>query len=184
MLLNKLNEQDYSGFEGSHLSVHLPIEEGLVNAILDELITNSEGMKDFHAIAFSDLNEDEFIVSINHKKINKTIRCLLHQVSYNKHSEPVLIIEFLEGIRFYEKLALKSATTFQKSWKWIKSKFHDDKEGHKTSGAAIDISSSSVTINFADILRKQDLDYLNPLITWEDFSARENKLIIDLSIKT
>ncbi len=183
MLLEKLQEQNYNGVKGARLSVYLPVQEGLLNSILNELITNSDGMKDFQSLTFSDLNDNEFIVAINHKKINKTIRCLVHPVSNNKYSEPVLTVEFLEGIRFYEKIALKSAITFQKSWKWFKSKFSDGKEGHKSAGSAIDISSSSITINFADLLRQQGLEYLNPLITWEEFSTRENKLIIDLSIK-
>lgn len=183
LLLDKLQEQNYTGVQDSRLAFHLPIQEGLLNAIFNEVVTTSDGMKDFQSIVFSDLNEDEFLVTIDHKKLKKTIRCLLHPVSYNKHSDPVLIIELLDGIRFYEKIALKSATTFQKSWKWFKSKFRDDKEGHKISGSAIDISSSSITVKIADLLRQQGLEYLNPLITWEEFSTRENKLIIDLSIK-
>lgn len=182
-MFNMLQEQNFEALKGSRLSVHLPIQEELLNFTLAELIATSEGMKDFEEIVFSDLNDDEFVVSIKHKKLDKTIRCLIHHITYNKLSEPLLNIEFLEGIRFYEKIALKSATTFKKGWSWFKSQFTDSSEENKPSPPAVDISSSSVTINFANLLRQQGLGYLVPLVNWEKISTQENKLIIDLSLK-
>lgn len=183
ILHEKLLKKDYSGIKGSTVSFHIPIQESLLNAILASLISNSEGMKDFNEIHFSDLNEEEFVVMADHKKLKKTIRCQLHNISYNQYSEPLLIIEFMEGIRFYEKIALKSASSFRKGIKWFKSQFQDEEEEIKKSKSAFDISSSHLTINFAELLRQQDLDYLNPFIIWKEFSARDNKLIIDFSIK-
>lgn len=183
-LLQKLQRKDHSGIKGGKVSFHIPIQESLLNVILAASISSSEGLKDFRSIHFSDLNDEEFVVRVDHRKINKTIRCQLHNISYNKDAEPLLRIEFVEGIRFYEKIALLSATTFQKGMKWFKSQFQDEEEENKKSKSAVDISTSLLTINLAQLLRQQDLDYLNPLITWKEVSARENTLIIDFNINT
>jgi hypothetical protein len=183
VVLQKLKKHDNEGIKGSRLSVHLPVEQNLLNFILRTLISTSDKLNDFESIVFSELDNDEFVVDVNHKKLEKTIRCKLHEIFYTENSDAILIIEFLEGIRFYETIALKSVLAVKKGWNWFKSILQNNSDELETSKQAIEFSSSQLTINLSELIRQQNLDYLNPLIKWGEFSTRANKLIIDITIK-
>lgn len=184
LVFEKLEKYDLNGIRGSFLLFVIPIYENPLNTIIASVISDSEEMSDFKSIHISNLDEEEFIIRVEHQKINKTLRCRLHNITYNNDSEPILIIEFIEGIRFYEKIALLSASTYKKGLKWFKSKFQVDDEDTFKSRSAFDISSSHLTINLAELLRKLKLNFLNKLITWKEISAKGNKLIIEFYIKT
>ncbi len=182
-LLKKLQENDLTGAKKGKVSVHIPIQEKLLNYVFETLISTSEDMKDFESIVFSELDNNEFLVSVNHRKLTKTIRCAFHNIGYSKYSEPILTIEFLKGFRFFEKIALDSILAFQTSWKWVKTKLHEEKKPPEKEKPVIDVSSSGLTINLAEVLNRQNMGYMNKMIVWEDFTTKENKLIIDFSIK-
>ncbi len=183
LLLDKLQKHDYDGLKGSHLAVYVPLQEKILNIIVQTIIASSDKMQDFESIYFSELNENEFLVYIGHKKLNKTVRCRILEIDHNHQSEAVLIIEFLEGIHFYEKIALESAKTLKRGWKWFKEQWKEKAESPEKEKPAVEISSSKLKINLFQILKQQGLDYLNPLILWKSITTHENKLIIDFSIK-
>ncbi len=182
-ILNELQKHDHDGLKGTKLSVHIPIQEKLLNIIAQTIVSTSEAMKDFDSLYFSEMGENEFLLYIDHKKFKKNIRCEIQGIEYNYYSDPILKIKFLEGIHFYEKVALKSATTFKKGWKWLKTKWQDENGSQEKAKPAVDISSSKLKINLSQLLKQQDLDYLTSLISWEDVSTHENTLVIDFSIK-
>lgn len=183
LFLEKLQKRDFKGFKGGNLSLYIPIQEGLLNSLIEYLISTSKRMQDFEYLAFNELDNNRFLVVIKHRKLNKTVRCEIQDIEYNSKSEPILNIDFLEGLKFYEKIALDSAMVIHKGWKKFKSLFKDEPDTTKKQNLPIDISSSGLSLNLAKVLSHLELDYLNPLIAWKQISTNENKLIIDLSIK-
>ncbi len=182
--LDKLKKPGFGGLNGTELAFHIPVHVDFVNAAVAGFIIESEGLKDFKEVVFSEVENDKFQIHVNHKLIDKNIRCGFHPVMYNKHSEPLLAIEFLDGIKFYEKAILNGFGAFKKGWSKLKSVFKNDPDDSDTKSSLWEISGSKVVINFTALLDKQDLDYLNPMIQWDNISTRNDFFIIDFKIKT
>jgi hypothetical protein len=183
-LLAKLQIQNYEGIKGASLIFHIPVQAKLINFIIRTIISTTDAMKDFESVHVSELFNDEMLVKINHKKINRTVRCKIHDLEFNRNSEPRLTIEITGGLHFYEKAALDSVMAVRKSWKWIKSKFSENKKALKEPAKAVRISGSEIIIHLNELLRNQDLGYLTPVIKWDRVSTSENSLIIDFRINT
>jgi hypothetical protein len=182
-LLTKLQKHDYNGLKGTSLFFHIPLQEKLFNIIIQSILSTSDKLQDFDSIYFSEMKENEFVLYLDHKKINKTLRCKILEIDNNHQSEPLLIIVFLEGIRFHEKVVLETVKTLKKGWNWFKTQWQDDSGILEKAKPVVEITSSSLKVNLSQILKQQDLDYLNPLISWKKISTHENKLIIDISFK-
>jgi hypothetical protein len=182
-LSEKLQKQDFNGIKGTNLAFHIPVEEELLNSIIQTIISTSEKMEDIHTLHFSEMDENKFLIYIDHKRLNKTIRCEIQELDYNSRSEPILQIKFLEGFQLFEKFALTSVISIKKGLNWFKSKWHDETSPREQAETAFKISSSKLTLNISQLLKQQNLDYLIPLITWNDISTNEDKLVIDFNIK-
>lgn len=179
---NKIKKQEDPGTTQGKVSIHLPVHVTLVNIILYDLISSSNGLKDFNVIELSNLHHNEFTVKIDHKKITKTLRCRIKDVGYNNFSEALIIIEFLEGLRFYEKMAIKSALAFQRGWQRLKIKLQDSSEAETASESIIDFNSNGIVINVTQAIRNQDLDLFNSVLKFGDVSTEDNQLIIDFNL--
>src|SRR5690554_5236226 len=104
-ILERLQEGNFDGFKGVNMSFRIPLQKELLNDILETLISTTDAMKDFESVKLKEMVLNEFTVDVNHRKLKKTIRCRIIGINYNQNSEPLLEIEFVEGIRFYEKFA-------------------------------------------------------------------------------
>ncbi|MFW6310165.1 MAG: hypothetical protein ACOC1D_03600 [Prolixibacteraceae bacterium] len=181
----KLKAPGYDGLKEIDISLNVPVKMSFVNYALRTMISTSEGMKDFKEIVFSEVDERQFLVKVSHKMIKKRVRCLFHQIEINRHQEQELTIEFLEGIKFYEKAALNTFNTFRSGWSRFKKTFRG------TGPKAIEgtkpfwkITGSYVTINIDALLKKQDLGYIVPALRIRDVSTSDKRFVIDLRIKT
>ena len=179
---DKLKHRDYSTIEKSSLSVHFPVHEGILNLFVANIIASSQELKDFKSLVFSELNNNRFAVHINHRKINRTLRCEIHDIGFNDYSEVLIIIKFIDGLRMYEKIAINSALAIKKRWNWFKSQMNDSYTAETKKNSAIDFSSKGLIINVTHILKQQGFDYLIPLVEWKDITTKGNRLIFDLNI--
>ena len=178
----KIEQRDFSGISGARLKFHIPVQETFLNFVLDTMISDPEKMNDFEEIHFSDMNDEEFELKIDHKMIDRNLRCKIHDVEYNNHYERTVKIEFLDGIRFYEKALLSIFGKAKSGWTSIKNALtsgHDD-EG----GAFWKISGSKVKVNLDALLRKQDLSFLIPLVELKGITTKNNSIVIDFELKT
>lgn len=183
--LEKLKAPGYDGLKEIDLNLQVPVKMSFVNFALRTMISTSEGMKDFKEIVFSEVDDRRFLVKVNHKMIKKRVRCLFHQIEINRHQEQELTIEFLDGIKFYEKAALNTFNTFRNGWSRFKKAFRGKGpkaiEGTKPFWK---ITGSYVTINIDALLRKQDLGYIVPALRIRDVSTSDKRFVIDVRIKT
>jgi len=180
--LEKLEKSDLSGFEGASLSFHIPLQEDFLNFVLETMITDPERMDDFKEIHFSEMNNDEFRVKIDHSMIDREIRCKIHDIEYNSHADRIVRIEFLEGIKFYEKALLTIFGKAKSSWSIFKHALKSD-DDNEEGDAFWKLSGSSVKINLDALLRKQELDFLIPLMKWKGIITKNNSIIIDFELK-
>src|SRR5690606_9665691 len=125
--------------------------------IVESLISSNDAMKDFKKIHFRDIALNQFTVDVNHKKLNKSIRGEISRINYDNNSEPVLSIYFIEGIKFYEKLAIDSTMAFRKGWNWFKTALREEPQAPDKSALWYELSSDSIKINLAGLLRQQKL---------------------------
>jgi len=183
--LEKLKTPGYDGLKGADLSLHIPVKAQMLNFALRTLISTEPGMKDFEEIVFSDLNDNRFWIKVNHKMLDKTIRCKIHEVGINSRQEQEVVVEFLDGVKFYEKVAINTFNTFKKGWSRFKKTFRG------TGTKAIEggrnfwkLSGSHVVINIDALLQKQSIAYLRPAFQVSDITTKENRLIFDIRIKT
>lgn len=181
----KLKTPGYDGLQGVDLMLHLPVKVTFVNFALRTMISTSEGMKDFKEIVFSEVDNRRFLIKVNHKMIKKTIRCRFHEIEINRHHEQELTIEFLDGIKFYEKAALNTFNTFRKGWSRFKAAFRGSGpkaiEGERPFWK---ITGSYVTINIDALLRKQDLGFVAPALRVQDVTTVDSRFVMDVKIKT
>lgn len=175
----KLEQRDFSGVEGAHLKFHIPVQETFLNFVLNTMISDPEKMNDFKEIQFSEMNNHEFVLRIDHKMIERDLRCKIHDVEYNNHYERTIKIEFLDGIRFYEKALLSVFGKAKSGWSSIKNAIGNSDEG----GAFWKISGSKVKINLDALLRKQDLTFLIPLVDLRGITTKNNSIVIDFELK-
>jgi hypothetical protein len=183
--LEKLKAPDYDGLKGVDVNIHVPVKMSFVNFALRTMISTSEGMKDFREIVFSEVDDRRFLVKVNHKMIKRKVRCYFHPIEVNRHQEQELTIEFLDGIRFYEKAALSTFNTFRKGWSRFKKAFRGT--GPKAIEGAKPfwkITGSYVAINIDALLRKQELGFVAPALRIRDISTSDKKIIIDVKLKT
>lgn len=183
--LEKLKTPGYDGLQGTDLKLYLPVKVSFINFALRTMISTSDGMKDFKEIAFSEADERRFVIKVNHKRIKKTIRCEFREIEVNRHMEQELTIEFLDGIKFYEKAALNTFNTFRSGWGRFKAAFRGSGpkaiEGEKPFWK---VTGSYVRINIDALLRKQDLEFVAPMLRVRDVTTKDNRFVIDLRIKT
>jgi|SRR5690606_1374817 len=179
---NKIKKHEDQSTTQGKVSIHLPVHVTLVNIFLYDLISSSNGLKDFKVIELSNLYHNEFIVKIDHKKITKTLRCRIKDVGYNDFSEALIIIDFIEGLRFYEWIAAKSALAFQKGWKRLKMKMQNTPESETASDSIINFDSDGIVINVTQAIKNQDLDLLNSVLKVGNVSTEDNQLIIDFNL--
>jgi len=183
--LEKLKAPGYDGLNGVDMAIHIPLKINLLNFILRTMISTSEGMKDVHEIVFSEVDNNRFLLKVNHKLIKKKIRAQIEPIETNERGEQELTIEFLDGIKFYEKAAINTFNTFRSGWSRFKRAFKGTGpkalEGPKTFW---ELTGSHVKINFDALLQKQDMGYLAPALDMRDITTRDNRFIIDLRIKT
>jgi hypothetical protein len=182
-LLQKLKEQEFNALKDTDIKVKLPMHESLLNSILLEMISSSDKMEDFNTLAVHDLDHDELSVQIDHKKIKRTLRCRIQEIEYTSSGDPKLVIGFLEGLRFYERALLNSFVSFKKRFKWAKSILKGEDEESPASVPAFKISGTEIAVNLGEVLRQQDLDYLNHLIQWDGVYTYQDQLIIRFSLK-
>lgn len=181
----KIERRDFSGIEGARLKFHIPVQETFLNFVLNTMISDPEKMNDFKEIHFSDMNDEEFGLKIDHKMIDRNLRCKIHDVEYNSHYERIVEVEFLNGIKFYEKALLNVFRTAQSGWSAFKNALKDDDEDEiDTSGPFWKISGSKVKISLDGLLRKQDLSFLIPLVDVKGITTKNNSIVIDFELKT
>src|SRR5690554_4996837 len=99
-LWQKIKDGELEELEGTNISFRIPVQEDLLNFIVESLISSNDAMKDFKKIHFRDIALNQFTVDVNHKKLNKSIRGEISRINYDNNSEPVLSIYFIEGIKF------------------------------------------------------------------------------------
>lgn len=182
-LFEKFQNRDFSSIKGTRLAFHIPLNEQLLNAIIQAMLSKSGLLKDLKSLHISEMDENGFLIAIDHRKLAKKLRCEVGEIYYNHHSEPILEVKYLEGLKVYEKIALTSAISLKKSWNWFTSQWLDGSSGSEKGRTAFEVSSSKLTLNLSQLLIQNNLEYLVPLITWNDISTDENKLVIDFSIK-
>lgn len=182
--LEKLEKRDLKEMEGASLSFHIPVQEDFLNFVLQTLIADPNAMNDFEEIHFSEMNDDEFRVKIDHTMIDREIRCKIHDIEYNSHSDRILRIEFLEGIKFYEKALLSIFGKAKRSWTSFKHALKSGDDDEDGSGAVWKISGSKVKINLDALLRKQNLAFLIPMADWKGIITKNNTIIFDFELKT
>lgn len=183
--LEKLKTPGYDGLKEIDLLLYLPVKTSFVNFALRTMISESEGMKDFKEITFSEVDGRQFVLKLNHKLIKKKLRCRFREIEVNRFAEQELTIEFLDGIKFYEKAALNTFSSFRKGWSRFKAAFRG------TGPKAIEgerpfwqVSGSHVTLNIDALLRKQDMGYLTPALRVRDVTTNDSRFIVDVKIKT
>ncbi|MFW6246176.1 MAG: hypothetical protein ACOC13_01870 [Tangfeifania sp.] len=178
----KIEQRDFNGIGGARLKFHIPVQEDFLNFVFKTLIADPNAMNDFEEVHFSEMDNDEFRVKIDHSMIDRKIRCKIHDIEYNSHSDRVLIIRFLEGIKFYEKALLSIFGKAKNSWTSFKNalKSGDDEDGP---GAVWKISGSKVKINLDALLRKQDLAFLIPMADWKGIITKNNTIIFNFELK-
>ena len=183
--LQKLKTPGYDGLKGIDVNLHIPVKMTFVNYSLRTLISTSDSMKDFREIVFSEVDDRRFLVKVHHKRIKKRVRCLLHQVEINRHQEQELTIEFLDGIKFYEKAALNTLNTFRKGWSRFKKAFRGTgQKALEGSKPFWKITGSYLTINIDALLRKKEFGFIVPALRIRDVTTSDKKFIIDVLIKT
>jgi hypothetical protein len=60
--LEKIEQRNFSGIEGTRLSFHIPVQEDFLNFVFKTLIADPNTMNDFKELRFSEMNDDEFKV--------------------------------------------------------------------------------------------------------------------------
>jgi hypothetical protein len=182
--LEKIEQRNFSGIEGTRLSFHIPVQEDFLNFVFKTLIADPNTMNDFKELRFSEMNDDEFKVEIDHSMIDREIRCKIHDIEYNSHSDRILRIEFLKGIKFYEKALLSIFGKSKRSWTSFKNALKSGDDDEDGSGAVWKISGSKVKINLDSLLRKQNLAFLIPMAEWKGIITKNNTIIFDFELKT
>jgi hypothetical protein len=182
--LTKIKERDFSDFIGTDLSFHVPVSTSFLNFIFNTQIVNSPGMRDIESVEFSELHDDQFKIKLDHSLINKNLNCSLHEMGTTRHGQPVLTIEFIGGLKRFERTILNALFFLRKGWGWLKSKTADD----NTTLPAIrnpvfEVTGTHLAINMSEFLRMQGLDVLIPLIKWERLSTKNDMLILDFRLK-
>ncbi|MGM0620774.1 MAG: hypothetical protein ACQETJ_07005 [Bacteroidota bacterium] len=181
--LKKLKTPALSGMEGARIAFHIPVQEDFVNFVLQTLIADPDAMNDFEEVHFSEMDNDEFRVKINHAMIDKNLRCRIHDIEYNCHSERVLKIEFLEGIKFYEKALLSIYDKAKSGWSSFKNALKSGDDDEDGSDAFWKISGSKVKINLDALLRKLSLAFLIPMADWKGIITKNNTIIFNFELK-
>jgi hypothetical protein len=181
--LQKLREQEFKALKGTDIAIKLPVHESLLNSIFLEIISSPDKMKDFSTLAVHDLDHDELTVDIGHTKINRSIRCRIQEIEYNSSGDPLLVIGLLEGLRFYERALLDSFVSFKKGFKWFKSIIKGEDEDTPAKVSPFKLTGSEIVVNLGEVLRQQDLDFLNHLIEWEGLYTYQDQLIIRFKLK-
>ena len=182
-LLQKLREHEFNAFKGTDIAVKLPVNETLLNSIFVEMISSSDKMKDFRTLAVHELDQDELTVEIDHEKIKRSIRCRIQEIEYSSNGDPKIIIGFLEGLRFYERALLNSFVSLKKGFRWFKSILGGEDEEDPVKAAAFKVTGSEIVVNLGEVLRQQNLGFINNLIQWEGIYTYQNQLIVRFSLK-
>ena len=180
--LEKLEQRDLSGMEGARLSFHIPVQEEFLNFVLETMTADPEAMNGFKEIRFSEMNDDEFRVKIDHSMIDREIRCKIHDIEYNSHADRIVRIEFLEGIKFYEKALLGIFGKAKSSWSFFKHGLKSDDDSDEPE-EFWKLSGSKVKINLDALLRKHELAFLVPMVDWKGIITKNNSIIIDFELK-
>jgi|GEM_PF-4055736 len=181
--LQKLREQEFNALKGTDIAVKLPVHESLLNSVFLELISSPDSMKDFSSLAVHHLDHDELTVEVDHTKIKRTIRCRIQDIEYSNNGDPLLVIGFLEGLRFYERALLDSVVSFKKGFKWFKSIMKGEDEEVPAKVPPVKVTGSEIVVNLGEVLRQQDLEFLNHLIQWEGIYTYQDQLIIRFNLK-
>jgi len=180
--LEKLENHDLTGMEGARLACHIPVQENFLNFLMNTLIASPDKMNDFKELHFSEMSDDKFLVKIDHKIIDREIRCKIHEIEYTGHSEREVEIEFLKGIKFYEKVLLGLFGKVKYNWWFFKNALESGEEDE--SGAFWKLSGSKIKINLDVLLRQQNLAFLVPMVDWKGIITKNNSIIIDFELKT
>ncbi len=182
--LTKIKERDFSDFNGTDLVFHFPVSTSFLNFILNAVVITSPGMKDLESVELSELNDDKFKVKIHHKLMNKSVNCAIREIGYTMHSQPVLTIEFIDGLKFLERAALNAFFFVRKGWGWLKTRMADnDSQLPVKRNPVFEVTGSHFSVNMSELLRKQGLDVLVPMLKWERLSTKNEMLIIDFRLK-
>jgi len=182
--LTKITERDFSDFSGTDLAFHIPVSAPFLNFVLSSMVATSPGMNDLESVEFSELNDDKFRVKIHHKLLNKNVNCAIHELGYTMHSQPVLTIEFIGGLRFYERMVLNAFFFVRKGWGWLKTKMADDDTKLPAKrNPVFEVTGSHLSVNMSELLRRQGLGVLVPMLKWEQFSTKNEMLIVDFRLK-
>jgi len=182
--LTKIKERDFSDYSGTDLAFHIPVSTGFLNFVLSSMVTAMPGMKDLESVELSELNEDKFRIKIEHRLLKKSLNCSIHEMGYTMHSQSVLTIEFIGGLRFYERMILNAFFFVRKSWGWLKTKMADDDTKLPAKRDTIfEVTGSHLSVNISELLRKQGLSVLVPMLKWERFSTKNEMLIVDFRLK-
>src|SRR5690554_2871984 len=183
-LLDKFRKNDLSGLANADLRIQLPVHKQFINSFFQKLIVSSDKLKSFNALVFNKLSNNEFVVEIDHKKLRKTITTEIHSIHYNEHSEPVLMLRFVSGLNFFEKMTLSSFLALRKNMNRLKSFFSEENQLTASQPEAIEIFSSGIRINLAEVLKQEDYGFLNNIVLWENISTHNDSLFLNLRIKT
>ena len=170
-----------SGNEGK-VSVRLPVHENLINLILTDLFLTTDGLKDFKKIRLSHLNNNAFIVFLDHKRIQKTVHCKIRDVGYNDYSEALIVIDFIGGLRFYERLIIKSILSIQKGWNRIKNQLRDSDKSKSGYNSLFEFSANGLIINLTLIMKQLNAEWLNALIRIKDISTGNDQFMIEFEL--
>lgn len=182
--IKKIQNRDFSDFTGTDLSFHVPVSTGFLNLIMNSMNVAVPAMKDLESVEFSELNDDKFKIKINHRLMNKRVDCAIHEIGYTMHGQPVLTIEFTDGMKFYESAVLNALFFVRKGWSWLNSKMADDDSRLPAKrNSVFELTGSHLSVNLSEWLRKQGLDVLIPMIKWERISTKNKMLIIDFRLK-
>jgi hypothetical protein len=182
-LLQKLREQEFKALKGTDIAVKLPVHESLLNSIFLDMISSSDKMKDFSTLAIHNLDHDELTVHIDHTKINRTIRCRIQEIEYNSSGDPLLVIGLLEGLRFYERALLNSFVSLKQGFKWFKSIIKGEDEEAPAKVPPFKLTGSEIVVNLGEVLRQQDLEFLNHILRWEGVYTYQDQLIVRFNLK-
>ena len=177
----KIEQHDISGIEGASLQFHIPVQEDFLNFLMKTLIASPDKMNDFKELKFSELNNEEFKVKIDHKMIDREISCKIHEIEYTGHSDREVKIEFLKGLKFYEKILLGLFGKVKLNWWFFKNALESGEEDE--TGAFWKLSGSKLKINLDALLRQQDLAFLVPMVDWKGIITKNNSIFIDFELK-
>lgn len=182
--LTKIKNRDFSDFSGTDLAFHIPVSKPFLNFVLSSMVAASPGMKDFELVELSELNDDKFKVNIHHKLMNKSLNCAIHEMGYTMHGQPVLTIGFIDGLKFYERMLLNAFFLVRKGWGWFKSKMSDnDSQLPVKRNPVFEVTGSHLSVNMSELLQKQGLNVLVPMLKWERFSTNNEMLMVDFKFK-